>query len=110
MFDVRKGIQGGENFYLANTGNVSSVWSGNTITSYKIGIWNNLAYGSATPVNITGNSVYTMAGSAVNSGIEISSIGQAASVIVTGNTVGALAGPVTMAGINLWSNPTNTPL
>jgi hypothetical protein len=105
MTNVRKGIQGGENFYYANTGNVNPVWSGNTITSYKIGIWNNLAYGAATPVIITGNEIYTVIGSTINSGIEISSIGQDASVNVTNNTVTGA-----MAGINLWSNPTYTPL
>jgi parallel beta-helix repeat protein len=103
--NVRKGIQGGENNYIANAGNVSPVWSGNAITSYKIGIWNNLAYGTATPVTITGNTVNTVPGSAINSGILISSIGQAASVNVSGNTVTGA-----MAGINLWNNPTNTPL
>jgi hypothetical protein len=103
--NVRKGIQGGENNYIANAGNVSPVWSGNAITSYKIGIWNNLAYGTATPVTITGNTVNTMSGSAINSGILISSIGQNARVNVSGNTVTGA-----MAGINLWNNPTNTPL
>ncbi len=103
--DVRKGIQGGENNSIANAGNVSPVWSGNVITSYKIGIWNNLAYGTASPVTITGNTVNTMAGSAINSGILISSIAQAASVNVSNNTVDGA-----MAGINLWNNPTNTPL
>ncbi len=103
--NVRKGIQGGENNYIAITGNVSPVWSGNEITSYKTGIWNNLAYGAATPVTITGNNVNTMPGSAINSGILISSVGQAASVNVSGNTVTGA-----MAGINLWNNSTNTPL
>lgn len=103
--NVRKGIQGGENNSISNTGNVSPVWSGNAITSYKVGIWNNLAYGTATPVAITGNTVNTMPGSAINSGILISSIGQAASVTVSGNTVTGA-----MAGINLWNNPTNSPL
>jgi len=103
--NVRKGIQGGENNYIANAGNVSPIWSGNEITSYKIGIWNNLAYGTATPVTIIGNTVNTMAGSLINSGILISSIGQAASINVSGNTVTGA-----MAGINLWNNPTNTPL
>ncbi|MBK6962344.1 MAG: hypothetical protein IPH20_00035 [Bacteroidales bacterium] len=105
MTNVRKGIQGGENNYLANTGNVNPVWSGNVIQSFKIGIWNNLAYGSATPVSITGNTVTSVSGSTITSGIEISSIGQTASVLVSNNTVTGA-----MAGINLWNNPATTPL
>lgn len=102
MTNVRKGIQGGENNHKANTGNVSPVWSGNTIQSYKIGIWNNLAYSDATPVTISGNSVTTVPGSTINSGIEISSIGGTSSVSVTNNSVTGA-----MAGINLWNNTTS---
>ncbi len=105
MTNVRKGIQGGENNHKANAGNISPVWSGNTIQSYKIGIWNNLAYSLATPVTITGNTVTTVSGSTINSGIEISSIQGTSSVNVYGNTVTGA-----MAGINLWSNTTTGPL
>jgi len=102
MTNVRKGIQGGENNHKANTGNVSPIWSGNTIQSYKIGIWNNLAYTDATPVTITENAVTTVPGSTINSGIEISSIQTAVNVYVTNNTVTGA-----MAGINLWNNTTS---
>jgi hypothetical protein len=102
MTNVRKGIQGGENNHKANTGNVNSIWSGNSIQSYKIGIWNNLAYSAATPVTITGNTVTTVPGSTINSGIEISSIGGTSSVSVTNNSVTGA-----MAGINLWNNTTS---
>ncbi|MBK7212796.1 MAG: DUF1565 domain-containing protein [Bacteroidales bacterium] len=103
MTNVRKGIQGGENNYVANTGNISPVWSGNSIQSFKIGIWNNLVYGSASPVIIDGNTITTVPGSSINSGIEISSIQGDRSVVITNNNVVSA-----MAGVNLWSNNTSS--
>jgi hypothetical protein len=103
MTNVRKGIQGDENFNLANTGNVSPVWSGNVIQSYKIGIWNNLVYQNATPVTIDDNTLTTMLTSTINSGIEISSIQDACGVIITNNNVTGAN-----AGINLWNCPTSS--
>ena len=113
MTGVRVGIQTG-NFSQANPGTTNSI-SNNQISSWRLGVFHNLWYSSATPLTISNNAItaenYT---GAVNySGILLSSMGTTVGATVTGNTITV---PVTdthsgyTAGYNVWNVQDTAPI
>lgn len=99
---VHVGIQTG-NFYIAKPGGGSDAISNNSVKSFALGIWHNLAYQNASVFSITNNTLTSENNNAdYNEGIEISSIQQTVAVNVSGNNVTG-----THVGIDLWNNPTS---
>jgi len=100
MTRVRIGVQTG-NFYNADIGSNHSI-NNNTIESYRLGIFHNLAYTNATAYIITNNIFTTLAGAPNNIGIEVASIQSAVGVSVTNNNITGAR-----HGYNLWNCPTS---
>ncbi|MBS1550701.1 MAG: hypothetical protein JST15_01370, partial [Bacteroidetes bacterium] len=96
MTRVRIGVQTG-NFYSPDLGTGHTI-AYNTIESYRLGIFHNLAYTNATAFIIANNAFTTVTGAPNNNGIELSSIGSAVGVSVTDNNVTGARN-----GINFWN-------
>ncbi len=94
---VRLGIQTG-NHINPSTG-TPPVISGNTITSYRLGIFHNVQYASATPFTISDNELLTQAGAATNTGIFIGVMDPTTSVTILNNNVTGAQN-----GIMLWGS------
>ena len=112
---VRTGIQTG-NYYLANPGTTGSI-SNNQVGVWRLGLFHNLAYGSASPFTITNNTftAETYPGANKWNGILLSSIGSAVNATVTGNNIvipGSVSysAPGYIAGYNVWNDTTTAPL
>lgn len=115
MTGVRTGVQTG-NYYNANPGTTGSI-SNNQIGVWRLGIFHNLAYGSASPFTISGNTITaeTYPGATKWNGLLLSSIGGAVDATITGNDIvipGAVsfAPPNYTAGYNVWNVTTTAPI
>ena len=115
MQGVRAGVQTG-NFYLANPGTTGSI-SNNTINTWRLGIFHNLWYGSASPMTISNNTINAITYPGANkwNGILVSSFAGAANAVITNNNIN-IPGTVTFpapgytAGYNIWNDNTTAPL
>lgn len=94
---VRIGIQTG--VQIQPSLGTPPVISGNTITSYRLGIFHNVQYTTATPFTIANNELLTYAGAATNSGIFIGVLDPTTSVTVQNNNVTGAQN-----GIMLWGS------
>jgi uncharacterized delta-60 repeat protein len=109
MTRVQSGIQ--TNNFSGAVGPASWFFSGNTISAYGAGIWDNLQYNQASPLTIDGNTITslavpnisanTLSGATANSnghtiGILLVSIQDAVSVTITNNSVSGMAYGVTL--------------
>lgn len=115
MTGVRTGVQTG-NYYNANPGTTGSI-SNNQIGVWRLGIFHNLAYGSASPFTISGNTITAEAYPDATkwNGLLLSSIGGAVNATITGNNIvipGAVsfAPPNYTAGYNVWNVTTTAPI
>jgi parallel beta-helix repeat protein len=105
---VRTGIQTG-NYYLPNPGTTANI-SNNQIGVWRLGIFHNLAYGSASPFTIANNSFTAENYPGANkwNGILLSSIGSAVNATVSGNNIlvpssVSYSAPGYTAGYNVWN-------
>ena len=102
MTRVIAGVQTG-NFYRAATGTTPTI-SGNTISAYRIGIYHNLQYQSATGFTIQGNTLSAdanLSGVTPNAGLRLYAITDAVSAAVQSNTVNAGF----EYGVYAWNTP-----
>ena len=87
----------------------SSTWSGNDISASRAGIWYNLAYGAATPLTITNNTVTAEDDAAGTrfSGVWLTSLGGSADPTISGNDI-TIGSAITQQGVgyDLWNNGT----
>jgi hypothetical protein len=100
MTRVRIGVQTG-NFSQADLSTNHSI-SNNTIQSYRLGIFHNLAYTNATSFTISNNVITTVAGAPKNVGIEVASMQSSVGATVTDNNVTGAR-----YGYSLWNCPTS---
>ncbi|MEO8665599.1 MAG: DUF1565 domain-containing protein, partial [Ignavibacteria bacterium] len=101
MTRTRIGVQTG-NFYSADLGTNHSI-SNNTIDSYRLAIWHNLAYTGASTFDILDNVITTQSGAPNNIGMEISSIQSSVAVNVSNNNITGAT-----EGYDLWNCPTTS--
>lgn len=94
---ARIGIQTGN--HTLPTSGTPPVISGNTITSYRLGIFHNVQYTTATPFTIANNELLTQTGAATNSGIFIGVLDPTTSVTLQNNNVTGAQN-----GIMLWGS------
>ena len=95
-----------DNYYLAAPGGIGTVVSGNTITTYRRGIFHNLQYEQATPATISNNQIFEetsgdFPASGNSFGVELASIESGVGVTVKNNDATGLE-----YGILLWNIPT----
>ena len=115
MTGVRTGIQTG-NYYNANSGTTGSIRN-NQIGVWRLGIFHNLAYGSASPFTIANNTITAENYPGANkwNGMLLSSIGSAVNATVSGNNI-VIPGTVSYsppgytAGYNVWNVTTSAPI
>ncbi len=115
MTGVRTGVQTG-NYYNANPGTTGSI-SNNQIGVWRLGIFHNLAYSSASPFTISGNTITaeTYPGATKWNGLLLSSIGGAVNATITNNDIVipgtvSFAPPGYTAGYNVWNVTTTAPI
>jgi parallel beta-helix repeat protein len=101
--NIRKGVQP-DNFWLANPGNPVSI-SGSDFRTWRMGVYENLQYQSASPFTISGNTFRAESASTSNRGLTLSSIQDAVGVTVLNNDV--IGGWIGFEG---WNIPTTSPL
>ena len=104
MENVRLGIQTG-NYYSANPGSSTyQMISGNTIAARRRGIFHNLAYTSASPYTLSGNTitgVFNVNETAVWDGILLSSMSVASTS--SGNIINGSGVTIPKTGISVWN-------
>lgn len=112
---VRTGIQTG-NFFSANPGPTGSI-SNNEIGTWRLGIFHNLAYTSASPLTISNNTLTAenYPGATKWNGILLSSIQSAVSVTISGNDIVvpgtvSYSSPDYAAGYNVWNVTSTAPI
>ena len=84
-------------------------WAGNTISATRAGIWYNLAYGTATPLTITNNSILAQESAGLRfSGVWLTSIGSNLNPVIGNNSITIPAGGITpvAVGYDLWNDTT----
>jgi autotransporter-associated beta strand protein len=102
MTQVHSGVHL-NNFHVAG-GPATWTVSGNQIHSYAAGIWDNLQYGSATPLTIDNNQLSAETGALANNiGILLVSIGSPDGVTITHTSVTG-----TDYGVVLWNDTTTS--
>ncbi len=112
VFDnVRVGIQTG-NYYRANIGPTGSI-SNNTINAWRLGIFNNLWYSSASTISLSNNTINAISSSdsAKWNGILLSSFQGSVNATLSNNIINI--GTITQnpsAGYNIWNTPTTAAL
>jgi len=112
VFDhVRVGIQTG-NYSQANPGTTGSI-SNNTISTWRMGIFHNLWYSSASTITVSGNTINAIssADSSKWNGMLISSFQGTVNTTISNNTINI--GTITQnpaAGYNIWNTPTSAAL
>ncbi|HSN95018.1 MAG TPA: right-handed parallel beta-helix repeat-containing protein, partial [Anaerolineaceae bacterium] len=113
--NVRIGVQTG-NFSQANVGSTGSI-SNNVINAWRLGIFHNMGYASASPLLLNNNTISAipMAEQIKWVGMLVSSFNGAGNATITGNTIN-ISDTVTAAvsdytaGYDIWSNDTTLPL
>ena len=95
-----------DNYYLADPGGTGTLVSGNTITTYRRGIFHNLQYEQATPATIQNNQIFEetsgdFPASGNSFGVELASIQSGVGVTVKNNSATGLE-----YGLLLWNIPT----
>ncbi len=99
MTRTRIGVQTG-NFTQADLGTSHSI-SNNDLETYRLGVFHNLHYLSATAFNITNNEITTVPGALRHIGIEIASIQSSVGVNIIDNNI-----TDARWGYQLWNCPT----
>ncbi len=111
--DVRIGVQTG-NYYLANPGvPATASISNNQISAYRLGVFYNVSYSSASPFTVDDNDITAATDPNPHSasrwtGIMISTQQGSVTASFDGNTIdgSAAAGFASTAGYTVWSDPT----
>ncbi len=101
--DVRRGVQI-ENNSSANPG-ATMVVENNEVHSWRVGIWYNLHYGSASPITLQDNRMFAEATSTSNVGLRLTSL--SGSIIPTVKNNDVTGGWV---GMEAWNVPTSGPV